>query len=238
MTRRQAIKLAGILLIVGASVAVALLFPVGQWLEAFSARLRALGIWGPILYAAVYVLACVFLVPASWLTLGAGYAFGTVAGAVCAISGALVGASLAFVLGRTLAREMIERRIADSRRFAALDHGIAREGFRIVLLVRLSPVLPFGPLNYALGITKVSFRDFFLASLVGMIPGSLMYAYLGWATQNIAAMATGEAPKSAAQWTLLAVGLLATVAIIVLLTRVARRALREVDIGDEHSPPR
>jgi uncharacterized membrane protein YdjX (TVP38/TMEM64 family) len=223
----NAIKLLGVLILIGAAVTAAFVYPVGEWLDRVLDRLRQLGVWGPILFSVVYVFASVIFVPASWLTLGAGYAFGVVVGTLSALTGALLGAALAFFLGRTLARHVIERRLAKSPRFAALDRGVADEGFKIVLLVRLTPALPFAPLNYAFGATRVRFRDYFLGSLAGMFPGCVMYTYLGWVTQNLSGMARGKMERSPAEWALLAVGLIATVAVTVVITRIARRTLRE-----------
>ncbi|MEX2140363.1 MAG: TVP38/TMEM64 family protein [Pirellulales bacterium] len=221
------IKLLGAVLLIAAAVTAAVVYPVGEWLDRVLDRLRQLGVWGPILFSVVYVFASVLFVPASWLTLGAGYAFGVFVGAMSALTGGLLGAALAFFLGRTLARHIIERWLTKSPRFAALDRGVADEGFKIVLLVRLTPALPFAPLNYAFGATRVRFRDYFLGSLVGMLPGCVMYTYLGWLTQNLSGVARGTMERSPAEWALLAVGLVATVAVTVVITRLARRTLRE-----------
>jgi uncharacterized membrane protein YdjX (TVP38/TMEM64 family) len=163
MTWINTIKLVGVLLLIAASVTAAFVYPVGEWLDGVLDRLRQLGVWGPILFSMIYVVASVIFVPASWLTLGAGYAFGVVAGALSALTGGLLGAVATFFLGRTLARHIVESRLAKSPRFAALDRGVADEGFKIVLLVRLTPALPFAPLNYAFGATRVRFRDYRLS---------------------------------------------------------------------------
>ena len=227
MTWANLIKLVGLLVVIGAVLTVAFVYPVGDWLERVLDRLRQLGIWGPVLYTAIYVVASVFFVPASWLTLGAGYAFGVIAGTPSAMVGGLSGAAITFFLGRTLARRAVERRLAKSPRFAAIDRGVAHEGFKIVLLVRLTPALPFAPLNYAFGATRVRFRDYLLGSLVGMLPGCVLFTYLGWVTQNLPGIARGTLDKSPAEWALAAVGLIAAVAVMVVITRLARRALRE-----------
>jgi len=227
MTRSTAVKIVALLIIVTSAVALAFVFPVAEWLNRFLTWVRSLGVWGPVLLVAVYVPATVLLVPGSWLTLGAGFAFGTIVGAASASLGSVLGASAAFLLGRTVARRPLERRIAGRRRFRALDRGVADEGFKIVLLTRLSPVLPYNLLSYTFGITRVRFRDYVIASWLGMLPGSLMYSYLGWVTQNVTGMATGEMDREAAQWAILIVGLIATIAVTVVITRIARRALRE-----------
>src|SRR5262249_25372568 len=129
--------------------------------------------WGPVVFAAVYAVACLVL-PGSLITLAAGSLFGAIVGPA-----SVTGASLAFWLGRTLARGLIEKRLAGNPRFRALDQAVAAGGFKIVLLTRLSPLFPFTLLNYAFGLTKVRFRDYVLTSWIGMLPGTVMDVDLG-----------------------------------------------------------
>jgi uncharacterized membrane protein YdjX (TVP38/TMEM64 family) len=211
--------------VVALAAAVAVL-PVREWLVAFLGWSRGLGVWGPIALAGLYGVACVLFLPGSLLTLGAGFAFGLVRGLLAAMAGSLLGAAAAFLLGRTVARRWVEGRVAANPRFRAVDEAVGREGFKIVLLTRLSPVFPFNLLNYAFGVTRVSFRDYFFASWLGMFPGTVMYVYLGSAAQSLAELAAGSGGGATAQRVLLGVGLLATVAVTVVITRIARRALR------------
>lgn len=183
--------------------------------------MAALGPWGPILFIALYVAAAVLLAPGSVLTLGAGAAFGLVMGSVYVSVGSTLGATCAFLVGRHLARPLVARRLQAHPRFAALDAAVAAEGWKIVGLARLSPVLPFNLLNYAFGLTRVRLGHYVLASWIGMMPGTVMYVYLG----SLVHTAVGDRPKSPAEWTLYAVGLAATIAVTVLVTRLARRAL-------------
>ena len=172
-----------------------------------------------------YVLACVLLVPGSVMTLGAGFAFGLGLGFAAVFVGSNVGAALAFFLGRTLARGWIEKKVAGNARFRAIDQAVGRQGFKIVLLLRLSPVFPFTVLNYALGLTRVSFRDYCLGSLIGMIPGILMYVYLGSLITSVTELASGRSEKTLAEKMLFYAGLAATVVVTLFITRIARRAL-------------
>ncbi len=227
MTWANAIKLAAAVIAVAIAVTVALMCPLAEWLEDLVQWVRSRGVWGPIVYAAIYGVASAAFVPASWLTLAAGYAFGTMVGATSAMVGGLLGASASFFLGHTLARHFVERHIKKYPRFAALDRGVSNEGLKIVLLVRLTPALPFAPLNYAFGVTRVRFRHVFVGSLIGMLPGCIMYSYLGWVTQTLTGAAIGGMHRSPAQWVPLVVGLIATIAVSVVITRVARRALTE-----------
>jgi uncharacterized membrane protein YdjX (TVP38/TMEM64 family) len=199
----------------------------GAWLPRFAAWVGTLGVWGPIVFVAVYAAAVVALVPGSLLTLAAGAIFGVVAGVAYVFVAATLGAAAAFLVSRYLARNAVERWIAGSPRFAAVDRAVAAEGRRIVFLLRLSPVFPFTLLNYALGLTRVGFVDYVVASL-GMIPGTLLYVYYGKLAGDVAALAGGAtAARGAGYWTVLGVGLVATVFVTALVTRTARRALGE-----------
>ena len=197
-----------------------------RWLEA---KQDELGLLAPLGLGGVYVLACVLLVPGSILTLGAGALFGLLVGAVTVSLAATAGAAAAFLVGRYLARDWIAGKVAGNARFAAVDEAVGREGFKIVLLTRLSPVFPFNLLNYAYALTRVSLRDYVLGSWLGMIPGTIMYVYVGTLFGDVAALAGGlqGRERTPAEWALLVAGLVVTVAVTVYVTRVARRALDE-----------
>ena len=185
------------------------------------ATIEKLGPWGYAVFFVVYVLACVFFIPGSVLTLGAGALYGVVVGSILVSVSSTIGATAAFLVGRYLARDWVARRIEKNEKFNAIDHAVAREGWKIVGLTRLSPVFPFSLLNYAYGLTKVSLRDYVLASWIGMMPGTIMYVYLG----SLARLgAQTEAPTAAAT-TMKIVGLLATIAVTVYVTRIAKKAL-------------
>jgi uncharacterized membrane protein YdjX (TVP38/TMEM64 family) len=184
--------------------------------------------WGPAIFVGLYVLACVFLVPGSALTLGAGALFGLVQGVFCVWIGATLGAVVAFLVGRHLARDAVARRLQRHPGFRRIDEAVAKEGWRIVLLTRLSPVFPFNVLNYAFGITAVSLRDYTLATALGILPGTTLYVYLG----SLAGDLAGRSPqRTPLEWTFYAAGLAATVLVTIRVTRLARQALRP------HLPP-
>ena len=185
-----------------------------------------LGPWGLALFALLYVTATVFFLPGSILTVGAGVVFGLVRGFVIVSISATLGATAAFLVGRYLARGWIAGKIEGHPKFKAIDEAVAREGWKIVALLRLSPVVPFNVLNYAFGITRVSLRDYVLASWIGMMPGTLLYVYLGSIAGDLAG-AGGRASRTPAEWAFYAVGLVATIAVTVFVTRLARRALAE-----------
>lgn len=225
MTRRLRIGL--LLAAVAFSVVAMLIFPVSTWMQALVAWIRDAGPWGVSIFAAVYVLATVLLLPGSALTLGAGFAYGPVWGTLLVSPVSVVAATAAFFLGRTVAHDWIARRIAQDRRFAAIDRAVREHGLRFVLLLRLSPLFPFSMLNYALGLTTVRVRDYVLGSFIGMLPGTILYVYLGSLVTNTSHLASGvgghaSTLKQVLYWG----GLICTLVVTVWLTRTARRALR------------
>jgi len=210
--------------------AVALLYflghQLGSYVPRFAEWVAGLGIWGPIVFIAGYLVATVAFVPGLVLTLAAGAIFGLVRGTIYTLIGATLGASAAFLVARYVARARIERRIAGNPRFQAIDRAVSREGFKIVALLRLSPVFPFNLLNYSLGLTKVRFVDYLLAS-IAMLPGTLVYVYYGKAAGTLAGAASGRFQKGTGYWVSLGVGLLATVVVTTFITRLAAKALRQ-----------
>lgn len=214
----------GVAVLVGV---VALGRVAGGQVQAFAQWVDGLGFWGPAVFIVGYAIAVVAFVPASLLTLAAGAVFGIGAGTAYVFVAATIGASLAFLVSRYLARGVVEKRLEGNARFDAIDRAVGAHGRRIVFLLRLSPVFPFNVLNYALGLTRVRFADYFIASL-GMLPGTLLYVYSGKAVGDVAALAGGAAPeRGASDYALLGIGLLATAVVTVLVTRIARRALDE-----------
>ncbi len=213
-----------VLIVIGAAV---FFLPMSHFFLSFLEWIQGLGAWGPIFVALFYIVACVFLLPGSVLTLGAGFLFGVPIGLLSAWIGATAGACVAFLVGRNLARDWVAAKIAANPKFAAMDEVVAREGFKIVLLLRLSPIFPFNFLNYALGLTKVSFGEYALASLIGMLPGGLMYVYFGSAARSLAEVATGKVETGWAGQAFFWIGLAATVIVAGFVTRLARKSLKE-----------
>jgi uncharacterized membrane protein YdjX (TVP38/TMEM64 family) len=220
--RRRAPSVAiGAVLLVAVVVALKTL-PVNRWLLDFVAWIRGAGATGMAIFVIAYVVACVLFLPGSILTLGAGFAYGVALGTPLVWVAANVGALAAFLLGRTVARGWIAPRVASNPRFAAIDRAVARQGLRVVLLTRLSPVFPFSLINYAFGLTAVGPRDYVLGSAVGMIPGTLMYIYLGSLITSVTELAAGRPSGGGLERAFYLFGLVATVAVTVVVTRVAR----------------
>jgi uncharacterized membrane protein YdjX (TVP38/TMEM64 family) len=185
------------------------------------------GLLGALVYALLYILACVLFIPGSLITLGAGAIYGVVKGTALVSVASTLGATAAFLVGRFLARQWVARKVTGNPKFAAIDRAVAREGWKIVGLLRLSPVFPFNLLNYALGLTGVSLRHYFFASWIGMFPGTVLYVYLGSLAGDLARLGAGERSRTPAEWAFFLTGLAATVAVTLFVTRLARQALRE-----------
>jgi uncharacterized membrane protein YdjX (TVP38/TMEM64 family) len=202
-------------------------FNLQEMLRRALMKINSFGAVGAIAYIALYIIATVAFLPGSIVTLGAGVVYGVALGSIYVFIGATLGATAAFLIGRYLARDWVYKKIAGNEKFKAIDEAVGKEGFKIVLLTRLSPVFPFNLLNYAFGVTGVSLKDYLLG-FVGMIPGTIMYVYLGSLAGNCALIGTENQPKNlAVQWTLRIIGFVATVAVTVFVTRVARKALEE-----------
>jgi uncharacterized membrane protein YdjX (TVP38/TMEM64 family) len=222
---RTVAKVALVAVVIGALLFAAKYFNLQQVFRDALAWISGLGPVGPLIFIALYILACVLLLPGSILTLGAGAVFGVILGSVVVSIASTIGATCAFFIGRYLARGWAARRIAGSDKFKAIDEAVGREGWKIVVLTRLSPIFPFNLLNYALGLTMVSLRHYFFASWLGMIPGTIMYVYIGSLAGDLATLGTGERTRTTGEWVLYGAGLVATVAVTVFVTRLARRAL-------------
>ena len=232
-----AIRLGLLVLAVGALLATARAFPPSRTFEALRERLDGLGPLGPVAFGAAYVAAVVLMLPGSVLTIAAGALFGLLVGTVTASIASTTGAALAFLIARSAARDAVARRLARSPRFARLDRAIARDGWRVVALLRLSPLVPFNVQNYLYGLTGIGFGPYLLASWSAMLPGTVLHVYLGTlARLGLDAFGGSGRPRSPLEWALLVVGLLATIAATVTVARLARRALRERGDLDADAP--
>jgi uncharacterized membrane protein YdjX (TVP38/TMEM64 family) len=188
--------------------------------------IEELGPRGPIVFTGLYITATVLFLPGSILTLGAGLIFGVVWGSIYVSIASTLGATAAFLVGRYLARQWVAEKIAGNEKFKAIDRAVAGEGWKIVGLTRLSPVFPFNLLNYAYGLTSVSLRDYFFASWIGMMPGTVLFVYIGSLAGDLAALGSGGG-QGPAKTALTVVGFIATVAVTLFITKIARQALNE-----------
>ncbi len=195
--------------------------PVREWLASFRGFIGGLGLAGGVLYGLVYVLAALLFVPGILLTLGAGLAFGLGWGVVVVSLASTTAAAAAFLIARYAARRRVETLARKHPKFAAVDRAIAKNGWKVVVLLRLSPVIPFSISNYLYGLTAVRFLPYIVASWAAMLPATFLYVYLGAAGASLG----GSNEKSPWEWLLLGGGLAATVAVTMILARVAKREL-------------
>lgn len=227
MSKGKVVVLIALFLTIGVGF---LFLPVREWFTALEAYVTSLGSIGPLAVALAYVLTTVLFIPGSAITIGAGGLFGMITGFLVVLVGANLGALCAFLLARSFLREKVARWAEANQKFRSLDRAIGRQGFKIVFLSRLSPAFPFTLLNYLLGLTAIGTGPYVLANLLGMLPGIFLYVYIGAAARDVL---TGEMTASAGlfQQALKYVGLLATVAVVMFVTRIARKALREAELA-------
>jgi uncharacterized membrane protein YdjX (TVP38/TMEM64 family) len=221
--RRRTVKWVLVALAAAGLVAGGRLLPVASWTKQLEGWISGLGAAGYAAFYAIYVVGALLFVPGAALTVAAGFLFGLLRGTAIVSLAATTAAGLAFLIARHAARGAVEARARKDGRFTAIDKAIGERGWKIVALLRLSPAVPFSLSNYFYGLTAIRFWPYLLTSWVAMLPGTVLYVYLG-AAGRAAARGEGRTPLENAY---LAVGLAATVAVTVYLTRVARGALRK-----------
>lgn len=195
--------------------------PVGHWLTLLSRYVEGLGFWGPVAYVGISAITTILLVPGTILTATAGVIFDTWTGIASVSLGLTLGAAVSFVVGRYMAREHVEEWVRSRPKFRAVDDAVACEGWKIVFLLRLSPLFPFNFLNYAFGLTKVSFRTYITASLLGVLPGTALYVLGGSTAAEIL-------KRSKFDWSHF-VGIVAVVVGTIWAARAAIRAVQKID---------
>jgi uncharacterized membrane protein YdjX (TVP38/TMEM64 family) len=214
----------GAALLLAAIVVLWSMLPLGAWLEALRGWIVGLGLRGILVFALIYILGAVVLAPEALLTILAGFAYGFW-GLPIVLVAATIGAAAAFLIARYLARDRVRAAMARRRNLAALDKAVAEDGWKIVGLLRLSPLVPFNLQNYLFGATGIPFLHFVAATFFGIIPGTALYTYFG--VLGGAAGAAGPV-----KWVFFAIGLAATIGVAVLIARKAKEKLREAGIGE------
>lgn len=192
-------------------------------MQAVIASVQDMGSMGPVYFGILYLIAELLAVPATPLTLSAGYLFGVQTGTAVVLLAATVAASVAFVVGKTFLRAWVEDMLLDHPKFAKLDQAIGQEGFKLLLLVRLSPIFPFALSNYLYGASSIDFVSYFWGTLLGFAPGTLAYVYTGMVGQ---ALTLGE---SSQPWYVYAGGLGVLVVVLKLVTDVATEIVEAID---------
>jgi uncharacterized membrane protein YdjX (TVP38/TMEM64 family) len=224
--RAPAIQFISVAAVALSLFSIARQLPIGEMIEGLSSWVQGFGVWRPVVYGLIYVAAVVALIPGAALTIAAGALFGLVVGTITVSLASTAGAALAFLIARYLARDAVARWVRRYAKFEAIDQAIGEGGWKIVALLRLSPAVPFNLQNYLYGLTKIRFWPCVLTSWATMLPGTLMYVYLGVVGRAGLEAASGGRARTPAEWTLIVVGLMATIAVTVYVTRLARRAMR------------
>ena len=233
--RKKHVRILAFVLIAIGLVVVLRVLPVGDWLKRITNFADSLGPIGLIVFVGVYIVTSLVFVPGSVLTFGAGAAFGLSLGFVAVSVSSTTTATVAFLLSRTALRDRVVAWAEDSEKFAAIDAAVSKGGWKIVGLMRLSPVVPFSLSNYLFGLTSVRFWPYLLASWLAMMPGTLLYVYLGALGREGAAAATGNGEKTPAEWAMLGAGLVITLVVTIYVTRLAQKELRDQKTPIEHS---
>ena len=216
-------------------IAASFFLPVHRWFTQIENYVQALGVFGPIAIAAGYVLCTVLLIPGSAISIGAGTIFGFTTGFLVVLAGANLGAFCSFLLARTFLREKVVKWVNANPKFQSLDGAIGKRGFYMVFLTRLSPLFPFVWLNYFLGLTAVRTGAYTLANFLGMLPGMILYVYIGAAARDAFA-GHAAANSNFYRQALMYLGLAATFAVVIFVTRIARKALREAERAESGAP--
>ncbi len=199
--------------------------PLKEWAKGFTDWVQKFGPWGFVFFIGIYAVATVLFLPGWILTVSAGLVYGILGGTAVALSGATLGATLAFLVARYLVRGKVESHAKENERFKAIDEAIGKDGWKIIGLLRLSPLIPFNVSNYLYGITSIKLLPYVLASACGMLPGTLLYVYLGAAGK--AGLGGQKSAHSPFQYALLGVGLAATIAVTVYVSHIAKKALKD-----------
>jgi uncharacterized membrane protein YdjX (TVP38/TMEM64 family) len=198
------------------------LLPTAEWIGSVTAWVESLGAWGPRASGAFYIVAALGFIPGSAITIGAGALFGLGLGTVVVSIASTASAAIALPLARSLFRERVQAFAKGRKSFQAIDRAIEDGGWKIVGLLRLSPVVPFSALNYLLGLTNVRYVPAVLVSWIAMLPGTLLYVYFGAIGRDVA----GGTERGPLQWALMVAGLVATLVVTVVLTRMARARMQ------------
>lgn len=228
-TRGMAQCLTAVAALVGACLAW-LLLPVEDAVGFLTDWIRDRGFWGILVFSLVYIVVVVVLAPASALSIAAGFVFGAWGIPIVVLSAA-IGANLAFLISRHVIRRKVRVRAAKLRWFEAADQAVKEDGWKIVLLLRLSPLVPFGLQNYLMGVTSISGSAYAASTIIGIIPGTALYVYLG----TLGRVAVGDDSGGAFKMTLMVAGLIASAYAIFIVGRKARAKLSALGVKDNGS---
>jgi len=221
--KKHGLKILGVLIAVGVLLIAMKTLPISEWLANSIDWVGGFGPLAPVLFVLIYMCSVIFFVPSTLFSLASGHLFGLWLGVGLTSLSSTLGASIAFLLGRHIFRERIQKAVSSQPKFAAISESVKKDGWKIVLLTRMSPIFPFALLNYGFGLTEVKFRDYFFGSLVGMLPSSFVMAYMGSICRG---MCTNQ-DRSVVEWLLIVAGLIATITVMVYVSRKAKAILQQ-----------
>lgn len=232
----SALRWATIACFAGSFGLILVALPVDALLGSLNAWIKSLGFWAPLIFAITYCLAATLLVPASALSLGAGVVFGVWIGTAAVWTGAVGCIALSFLIARYGLRARVQALASTKPRFGAVDRAIGEQGWKIVALMRLSPVFPFTLQNYLFGVSAIRFWPCWIASAIFITPGTFLYVYLGF-VGGTAAAAAGGSGADALRLGLQFVGLAATIVVTFVIARIAAKAISKYVPPVEQPPP-
>jgi uncharacterized membrane protein YdjX (TVP38/TMEM64 family) len=207
--------------VVIALTALAFFLPLRDWTDVFEDKIESMDLAAGLLtFGIVYVVATLLLVPGWIFPLAAGAIFGLGWGAVVTVASIAASSAAAFLISRYVLRGPMERLARRHRLFKAFDQAVGKEGWRIVALLRLSPILSFGTKSYFFGLTCVELVGYMVGTLVGTLPGVALKVWLGAAGRDVVSRG------GPTQWAMLGLGIAATIAVSVVLTRMTRTRLK------------
>lgn len=215
---------AALLAAIGVSLAT---LPMVRLSDELLHALKCLGPIGAAAFVLVYLLVCLLCLPTTPLSLAAGFLFGLIFGTFSAVAGLLAGAAAGCLTSRYLFRDWFQRRLAGHPQVVAIERALARSGFKVIVLLRLCPLFPFGVMNYVLGLLPVGMGRFLGASLLGRLPATLAYVYLGSAARDLGEILSGRVVAKGEEQAIFFFGLATLLIALAVLTRIARDALRE-----------
>jgi len=198
-----------------------------EWLQKTVHWVESFGRGEPLVFFGIYVLTSILFMPSIFFSFAGGFLFGIVGGTALSVVGIATGATIAFLIGRYIARSKVENYCQHYRKFQLIDHAIHKKGWKVILLARLTPIFPFLIANYGFGLTQLKVRHYFMASLIGSIPGTAVIVYAGSLAGSLNSADRVSAIRTPAEWLILIVGLACTMILAWYMKRFASQALRK-----------
>ncbi|PYI77733.1 MAG: hypothetical protein DMF04_05580 [Verrucomicrobia bacterium] len=224
-TRVACFQVFAVIGLVAVLTALWICFPLPELLAVVQQRVMGWGVWSAICYPVLYACCNVLLLPGGILSIGGGFFFGLWWGFLIVLIGNVAGAAISFFIGRTIGRHWLQRRLEKSKRLHAFEPAVEREGWKLILLSQLHPLFPTSLMNYLYGLTKIRFRTCMIWIAIGQAPGLFLYAYLGTLGQLGLRLARGQTHPRVYEYWVWGGGLLLSLAILVLMGRVALQVL-------------